>query len=98
MNAAAFLAAIRSRAKTISTHPDPLVGALTFLEEHGDTGEGRMLRRIIDTLASGKGDYAESDLYLLRDKMLAVVVALIEARERGFYSEEEWRRWRKPAP
>ncbi len=51
----------------------------------------RMLRRIIKTLATGGGEYSEAEVYLVSDEMLAVVVALIEARERGFYSEQEWR-------
>lgn len=34
-----------------------------------------------------------------RDRTLALVAALIEARMEGmFYSEKEWRRWRKHAP
>jgi len=90
MDAITFITALKGRAHAISSHPDPLVGAFRFLEENKDTGEGRILRRIIDTLATGNGDYAESDLYLISDKMLAVVVALIEAQERGFYSKEEW--------
>lgn len=91
MDAATFITALKRRAHAISSHPDPLVGAFRFLEENQDTGEGRMLRRIIDTLATGGGEYTESDLYLVSDKMLAVVMALIDAREREFYSEEEWR-------
>ena len=96
MDAAAFLAALKRRTRTISSHPDPLVGTRQFLREHGETGEGRGLRRIIETLATGKGEYAESEVYLISDKMLAVVMALFEARERGFYSEEEWRRGSNP--
>lgn len=42
------------------------------------------------------GEYSESEVYLFSDKMLALVAALFEARERGLYSEEEWRRGRKP--
>jgi len=37
------------------------------------------------------GEYSESEVYLFSDKKLAIVVALIEARERGYYSEDEWR-------
>jgi hypothetical protein len=55
IDAADLIATIRLRARTISTHHDPLVGALIFLEENSETGEGRMLRRIIDTLATSGG-------------------------------------------
>ena len=91
MKAAAFLIALRRRTHAISTYPDPLGGAWRFLEENGETGEGRILRRIIETLATGGGEYSESEVYLHSDKMLAIVAALFEARERGFYTEEEWR-------
>jgi len=43
-------------------------------------------------------DGVSADMERFSDKMLALVAALFDARERGFYSEEEWRRWRKPAP
>jgi len=57
-----------------------------------ETGEGRVLRKVIRTLVTGGGENVELDVYLISDKMPAVVVALIEARERGLYSEED--RWR----
>lgn len=92
MDAAIFIGILKRRAQTISSHPDPLVGAFRFLKEYGETGEGRILRCVIDTLATGKGEYVESDLSLISDRMLAVLVALIEAREHNFYTEDEWRR------
>lgn len=91
MDAAPFITLLKRRARFISSHPDPLVGAFRFLKEHGNTGEGQILRRVIDTLATGNGEYAESDLYLISEQMLALLVALIEAREHNFYTEEEWR-------
>lgn len=34
----------------------------------------------------------QANAYLFSDKLVALVAALFEARERGFYSEEDWRR------
>jgi hypothetical protein len=67
-----------------------LAAAWRVLKENGDTGETRALRRILKTLATGNGEYSELDVYVLGDKVLALVAALIETRERCIYSEEEW--------
>lgn len=91
MDAAPFITTLRRRARFISSHPDPLFGAYRFLREYGDTGEGQILRRVIATLATGNGEYSESDLYLISERMLAVLVALIQARDHNFYTEAEWR-------
>ncbi len=53
MNAAAFLVALRRRARAVSPVRDPLAEARRFLDAHGETGEGQALRRIIETLATG---------------------------------------------
>jgi hypothetical protein len=91
MNAAAFLVALRRRACTTSSARDPLAEALTFLDAHGDTAEGQALRRVMDTLASGKGEFAESEVWLFSAETLALVAALVEARIEGRYPDAEWR-------
>ena len=90
MNPTAFLLAVRCRTQATSSHPDPLAAAWRFLEERGDTRESRALRRIIKTLGNGCGEYSESDMDLLGDDAVALVAALLDARERCLYSEEEW--------
>ena len=92
MNAATFLIALRRRATKIRDIRDPLAAAKTFLTNHGDTGEGQALRRVIATLVSGTGEFAESDGWLFSSETLDIVDALVGARIEGvFYSEEEWR-------
>ena len=91
MNAAAFLLALRRRARAVSPVPDPPAAARRFLDARAETGEGRALRRVIETLATGSGDFAESDVWLFSGETLALVSALVEACMEGRYSDEEWR-------
>ncbi len=92
MNAAAFLIALRRRATKPCATRDPLGAARRFLAEHGDTGEGQALRRVIATLISGSGEFAESDVWLFSAETLGLVDALVEARMEGvLYTEEDWR-------
>ena len=90
MNAAAFLVALRRRARAVSPVRDPLAEARRFLDTHGDTGEGQALSRVIETLATGAGDFAESEVWLFSAETLALVSALVEARMEGRYAEGEW--------
>ena len=82
MDAAAFLVALRRRGCATSPARDPLAEARRFLDAHGETGEGQALRRVMDTLASGNGEFAESEVWLFSAETLALVAALVEARER----------------
>lgn len=90
MNATAFLLAVKGREPASPMHPDPLEVARSFLRENASSDEAPALRRILRTLANGRGEYSEADAYVLGDKALALVAALFEARERCLYSEEEW--------
>ena len=85
MNAAAFLVALRRRAPATSPAGDPLADARRFLDAHEETGEGQALRRVIDTLASGNGEFAESKVWLFSAETLALVAALVEARIDDLY-------------
>ena len=92
MNAAAFLVALRRRARAVSPVPDPLAEAHRFLDAHGETGEGRALRKVLETLATGAGDFDESEVWLFSAETLALVSALVDARLQGLYPDGEWRR------
>lgn len=46
----------------------------------------------METLASGNGEFAESEVWLVSAEMLALVAALVEARIEGLYPEEDWQR------
>jgi hypothetical protein len=91
MNAAAFLVALRRRARVTSPARDPLAEATRFFDAHGETGEGQALRRVIDTLASGNGEFAESEVWLFSAETLPLVAALVDSRIEGRYPELEWR-------
>ena len=83
VNGAAFLLALRCRTHVTSTHRDPLAGAWRFLEENGETGEGRALRKVIRMLATTDGEFSESEVWLFSAETLPLVAALVEAWERG---------------
>ncbi len=92
MNAAAFLVALRRRARAVALVRDPLAEARRFLDTHGETGEGQALRRVIETLATGAGDFDESEVWLFSAETLTLVDALVEARLEGLYPDGDWRR------
>ena len=62
MNAAAFLVELRRRARAVSPVRDPLAEARRFLYAPGEAGEGQAIRRVIETLATGAGEFDESDV------------------------------------
>ena len=90
MNAAAFLAAVRRRTRFTLAHDDPLAAAWRFLDEHGETGEGQALRKVIRTLAATDGEFAESEVWLFSAETISLVDALVEARLEGRYPELDW--------
>ena len=92
MNAAAFLVALRRSARAVSPVQDPLAEARCFLDTRGETGEGRALRRVLKTLATGAGDFGESEVWLFSAETLALVSALVEARLQGLYPDGDLRR------
>ncbi len=92
MNAAAFLVAFRRRARAVYPVRDPLTEARRCLDARGETGEGQALRRVIETLATGAGDFDESEVWLFSSETLALVSALVEARLQGLYPDGDWRR------
>ena len=92
MNAAAFLVALRSCARATSPVRDPLAQARRFLAARGETGEGQAVRKVIETLATGTGDFAEAEVWLFSANTLALVSALVEARLQGLYPDGDWRR------
>ena len=91
MKAATFLLALTRRARTRSLAQDPLAEAQRFLDENGETGEGRALYKVIETLISGTGDFDETEVWSYSNSTLELVAALLEARLAVRYSEEYWR-------
>lgn len=90
MNLAEFIAAIGRRTRFTSTHRDPLQAARQFIDQHGATPEGRVLRKMLEVLAATRGDFAESELSLFSTETLTLVKALAEARIEGRYAEADW--------
>ena len=45
----------------------------------------------MDTLTTGNGEFAESEVWLFSAETLALVAALVEARIDARYPDAEWR-------
>ena len=90
MDAAAFLIVLRKRAAGTSPPQDPLANSRGFLAQYAETAEGRALRRVLQTLATRRGTFTESDAWLFSSESLGIVSALVDARLAGRYREEEW--------
>ena len=93
MSPAAFFIELRRRSTKPCLSRDPLGEARRFLVEYGDTAEGQALRRAIDALGSGNGEFAESDVWLFSAETLGLVDALCEARTNGglYYTTDDFR-------
>ncbi len=92
MVSAAFLVTLRRRARAVSPVRDALAEARRFLDASGETREGQALRKVIETLATGTGDFDESEVWLFSAETLALAAALVEARLQGLYPDGDWRR------
>ena len=62
-----------------------------MVNAHGETAEAQALREVIRSLAAKDGAFAESDLWAFSTETIVLVDASVEARVRGFDSEEESR-------
>jgi hypothetical protein len=85
MNAATFLVALRRRANAASDARAPLAEAKQFLGKHGHTAEGMALRKVMNALITGDGEFSESEVWLFSEDSLSLVAALIDARTGGGY-------------
>ncbi len=90
VDAAAFLVALRRNTGSLPNIADPMADALAFLKDHGDTGEGLALRRVMRTLATGEGQFSEADIYSFSKKTCGLVSVLLDMRDMGRYSPEQW--------
>ena len=91
MIAGNFFFALARRSRYVNNARDPLDEAVRFLNKQGETAEGRMLRKVIETLISGRGDFEESDVWLFSAVGLALANALVDARIEGIaYTQEQW--------
>ena len=57
----------------------------------GNVARAKPLRRVTETLATGAGNFNESDVWLFGAETLALVDALVDARLEGLYPDGDWR-------
>ena len=81
---------IGRRVTVVSQSRDPLIDARRFLAAHGETGEGRALRKVMTMLATMDGEFSEAEIWLFSAETLALIDVLANARVEGRYAEVEW--------
>jgi hypothetical protein len=64
MRSATFLLALKRRLR-IAAPVDPMPDASSFLSEYPHPAEAEALKRVILALATGNGEFAESDQWLV---------------------------------
>jgi len=89
-----LLVAIMRTTHSQDSITDPIAEALSEIERDGDTGEGRLLRRICSAVATGEGQFREEEISLLSRPGRELVYALAEARMTGRYETGEWQQLR----
>lgn len=92
MDAAAFFLTIKNRAPRTEPATDPLKEAQKFIDDFGATGEGQALRRVVEALWTGSGEFEDSEISSFSAKSLSLISALVVARTEGRYSEWKWHR------
>lgn len=90
MDTAAFLAALKKRARSDAEYADPLATAVLLVQFNPYTTESRALRKLLKTLATTQGVFRESEAWLFSGEVSGLTAALIDARLEGRYSDEEW--------
>jgi len=90
MDAAAFLILVQRKAGGSADLRDPLAAAKDLLAMSGETAEGKALREVLRTLASGNGTFKDADIWLFSKDRLRLIASLIEMRIAGLHSKEEW--------
>lgn len=90
MDAGKFLLALGRRTQLGCNVRDPLAEARRIIGKNPDTGESQALRKVIAALATTRGEFSDSELWLFSAETCALVAALINARFEGRYSNQEW--------
>ena len=90
MNAADFFADVKRRVSRKCMASDPLEEARRVLGASGLTAEGQMVRKAVVALGTHDGEFGDSDIHRLGADALALVSALIDARNSKRYPDGDW--------
>jgi hypothetical protein len=92
VDVATFLANLKCRAPLAMSVENPLDRVQQFIDLHGSTGEGKALLAVVQGLWKRSGQFSASEIYAFSSDSLALISALIDAREAGLYPEWKWHR------
>lgn len=90
MNAADFFTDVKRRVSRKCMAPDPLAEARRVLGASGLTAEGQMVRKAVVALGARAGEFGDADIHRLGADALALVSALIDARNTKRYADGDW--------
>jgi hypothetical protein len=80
----------RFRPQVVSA--DPLAEAVKIIEQNPAYAQSRLLARTLAALAHQCGEFRRAEITAFDAKMLAIVLALMDAEAAGKYTREEWAR------
>lgn len=92
MHAGGFFVRLKRKARGETIYDDPLKEAQQFIDQHGKTGQGDALRRVVEALWRENGEFSESDIAFFSSPLLDLISQLIDARITGRYPEWQWER------
>lgn len=75
----------------LSVKIDPLSTARLYLQLNPKEEENRALRKLLQSLADGKGTLHATETILFQGELGELTAALLDARMQGRYSVDEWR-------
>jgi hypothetical protein len=90
MKSPEFFVEVKRRATRPCPSRDPLAEARRLLQEASPTAEMQMMRKVVEALESGQGEFGEADVHRLGADMLALASALVDARAGRRYPDGEW--------
>jgi hypothetical protein len=73
-----------------SVSADPLAEAVKIIEQNPAFAQSRLLTRTLAALAHQQGEFRRAEIAAFDSKMLAIVLALMDAGAAGKYTREEW--------
>lgn len=73
-----------------SVSADPLAEAVKIIERNPAFAQSRLLTRTLAALAHQQGEFRRAEIAAFDAKMLAVVLALMDAGAAGKYTRAQW--------
>lgn len=73
-----------------SVSADPLAEAVKIIQQNPAFAQSRLLTRTLAAVAHQQGEFRRAEIAAFDSKMLAIVLALMDAGAAGKYTREQW--------